>query len=377
MDERDYSALLDVVYAAPLAAERWGEVLRRLCTLLGGDSGWMAKLDLSGGGSGALWRIEPSVQDRYFAYYETLDPFRERSKRDRRPIGIVSDDHYMSKSDLVRSEFYNDFLRPLDTHSILMLKVFDDGQVTRSIHINRPRRRGAFDRSETDLAASLLQHLQRASVLGNNIEETGVRADCVVETLEQTSSAILLLDARGYVRHASRQAETILNAGLGLRLRDGRLDARNAAALGRLELLIGSAASSDATAGRGGSLVIASSDRRLPLSVTVAPLDTQTSLPMPSHPKVLVSIVDPNRTPSLAHDTIVDMFGLTPAETRLALLLMEGATPRESAERLGVAFNTVRNQIKAIYAKVDVRRQSELIALMTRIAAIKTHSSTD
>ena len=36
MDERAYGAILDAVYAAPLAPERWSEVLERLCTLLGG-----------------------------------------------------------------------------------------------------------------------------------------------------------------------------------------------------------------------------------------------------------------------------------------------------------------------------------------------------
>ena len=337
----------------------------------------MAKLDVSGGGSGALWRIEPLVQDRYFAYYETLDPFRERFRHDRRPIGIVSDEFYLRKSDLVRSEFYNDFLRPLDTHSILMLKVYDDGQTTRSIHINRPQRHGDYERSQTDLAANLLRHLERAAVLCNNIEEAGVRADCVAESLEQTSSAILLLDARGFVRHASRKAEAILASRPGLRLRDGRLDALNQAMSERLEGLIASAAAPDKHVCRGGSMVIASPNLRLPLSVTVAPLNTETMLPMPAHPKVLVSIVDPNEAPSLQHQTIVDMFALTRAETRLALIMMDGATPREAAERLGVTFNTVRNQIKAIYAKVGVRRQSELIALMTRIAAAKTHTTTD
>ncbi len=377
MDERAYGALLDALYSAPLAPDRWSEVLERLCRILDGDSGWMAKLDTSGGGSGALWQIEPSMQDRYFEHFETLDPFRERSKRDRRPIGVVGDGFYLDKHDLVRSEFYNDFLRPLDTHSILMFKVFDDGHVTRSIHINRPERRGGYERSETDLAATLLSHLERAALLAHNIEEAGIRADCVTETFEQTSAAILLLDARGYVRYVSRPAEALLAAGFGLRLRNGRLDANQAAVQSKLERLIGDAASRDKQVRKGGSLMVVSPARRLPLAVTVAPLDRETMLPMPAHPRVLVSIVDPNQTASLSHQTVTDMFGLTRAETRLALMLMDGATPRESAERLGVTFNTVRNQMKAIFAKVDVNRQSELIALMTRVAAAKTHSTTD
>jgi DNA-binding CsgD family transcriptional regulator len=53
--------------------------------------------------------------------------------------------------------------------------------------------------------------------------------------------------------------------------------------------------------------------------------------------------------------------GLTPAECRVALLLSDGHAPRVIAEMIGVTENTVRSQIKSIFSKTGVRRQSELI----------------
>ncbi|MES1199765.1 MAG: helix-turn-helix transcriptional regulator [Pseudomonadota bacterium] len=52
--------------------------------------------------------------------------------------------------------------------------------------------------------------------------------------------------------------------------------------------------------------------------------------------------------------------GLTEAEAEVARALVTGASTREIAERRGVQFDTVRTQIKSIYGKLGVRRQSEL-----------------
>lgn len=54
---------------------------------------------------------------------------------------------------------------------------------------------------------------------------------------------------------------------------------------------------------------------------------------------------------------------LTEAEQAVALLLLQGATNREVARRRHSSYNTVANQIKAIYAKLGVRNRAELAAL--------------
>jgi DNA-binding CsgD family transcriptional regulator len=60
-------------------------------------------------------------------------------------------------------------------------------------------------------------------------------------------------------------------------------------------------------------------------------------------------------------------FGLSPAETRLAALIATGFSIERAVEELGIARETVRNQLKAIFAKTDTHRQSELVALLARL----------
>jgi DNA-binding CsgD family transcriptional regulator len=59
---------------------------------------------------------------------------------------------------------------------------------------------------------------------------------------------------------------------------------------------------------------------------------------------------------------------LRPAEAKLAALIASGISLEAAAERLGVARDTARNQLKAVFTKTDTHRQAELVALLARVA---------
>jgi DNA-binding CsgD family transcriptional regulator len=48
-------------------------------------------------------------------------------------------------------------------------------------------------------------------------------------------------------------------------------------------------------------------------------------------------------------------FGLTAAETRLALFLADGAEPKDLADRLGVAVTTVRTHLQHLFDKTSTK----------------------
>jgi len=62
-----------------------------------------------------------------------------------------------------------------------------------------------------------------------------------------------------------------------------------------------------------------------------------------------------------------DLLGLTLGEARVAALVGSGLSPKEAAERLGIAKETARNVLKRVFLKVGVSRQSELVALLTKM----------
>jgi len=64
-------------------------------------------------------------------------------------------------------------------------------------------------------------------------------------------------------------------------------------------------------------------------------------------------------------ELLAQRYKLTAAETRVALLVGRGLSPRAAAAELGVAWNTVRAHLREIYAKTETGSQSALARLVT------------
>lgn len=72
------------------------------------------------------------------------------------------------------------------------------------------------------------------------------------------------------------------------------------------------------------------------------------------------------RAAPCAPDRVViqGLFDLTAAEARVASRVAEGLALDQIPERRGVALATMRSQVKSIFAKTGVGRQSQLAALL-------------
>lgn len=59
-----------------------------------------------------------------------------------------------------------------------------------------------------------------------------------------------------------------------------------------------------------------------------------------------------------------EVFGLTPAEARVAALVADGTRPEDIARYTNTSRATVKNQLKMVFQKASVHRQAELAALL-------------
>ena len=64
---------------------------------------------------------------------------------------------------------------------------------------------------------------------------------------------------------------------------------------------------------------------------------------------------------------LVELFGLSPAESRLAVALARGKRPPAIAEEFAIRITTVRTQLRSILTKLNVERQSDIVRLISRI----------
>jgi DNA-binding CsgD family transcriptional regulator len=103
------------------------------------------------------------------------------------------------------------------------------------------------------------------------------------------------------------------------------------------------------------------------LLLSFLPLNTSA---LESETITLVQVVDPGQSPHVEPDCLSRLFGMTKAEAALACEIALGTTLEQAAHKLSVSPNTIKTHLKRIFRKTDTARQSELIALLLRIATI-------
>lgn len=86
---------------------------------------------------------------------------------------------------------------------------------------------------------------------------------------------------------------------------------------------------------------------------------------------VLVFVIDPANRNSIPLTRLMDIFGLTQAEARVALASSSGKTMLETARFLGLSPNTIKTHMRRVLTKTATARQAELARLITSIGTVR------
>ena len=84
----------------------------------------------------------------------------------------------------------------------------------------------------------------------------------------------------------------------------------------------------------------------------------------------MVFVVDPAKGIAVAPEMLQTQLGLSPSESRVASLVAAGERPRDIAVTLGLTEDSARVILKRVFAKANVSRQSELVALISGLTSM-------
>ena len=362
--------LVDRIYAAALDARLWPTVLEAVSDRIGALQACLTRLShADSDGEGIVSRIDPAAVQAFYEYYRTRNVFTMVDdlgawKRGWRPTVVTTAD-VMPVDDYYRTEYFNDFMRPQDAGATLHVRLELDESTSAAIAFGRSIRNSDFTTEAVETAQRLQPHLIRAYRMGRLLAASpGVSTD-LSQTLEATSQAVLVVDHGGILRHANPAAEQLLRSASGLTVLNGRLTARESEGARRLGELIAQATARSARSG--GALSLARPGR-LPLALRVAPLTGEVT-PIFARPRMaLICATDLEAEIPAPEAELRTLFGLTPAETRLAGAVFEGLSLPDAAGRFGVSVNTARFQLARVFDKTGVTRQADLVKLMMRLA---------
>ena len=356
------------LYEGVLTDEGWSEALRTLSLVTGSPQASVVVFDTRSQ-SLAINESVGTFQEAvtaYNAHYHRLDDALAWASRAPLVGGWYLDRRDLGEAAMRRSEYYQDFMLRYGMASALCNRVAGDGDM--DAYLSLQRRPGQPHYTDAELAAfgQFIPHVQRAVRMRMYMQRLAERAGLASVVLDHLHVPLLVLDAQGRVQLANAPAEALLRRQPLLAVVQGCLHPQGLRA-GQFAQLLQSACGTRGPAIAGGA-TLANAQGRPVLQLLALPLPARLQAFNPwARPLALLVLHEPQQLPSLQQHLLEQLYGLTPAEARLALVLCQGQAPAQAAERLGISIGTVRSQLKAIFAKTGTGRQADLVRLLSAL----------
>ena len=312
------------------------------------------------------------IERRYFDDYYRQD---ERLPRLRAlPAGRLAHvrDLY-TEEEKKTSAAYNEFLPLSDTRDCLTARLDGPDRSRILWAFGDPADGDGWTFEQTDTVERLLPHLRQFVRIRQVMADMNGLKASLAALLDRGATGVIQLDRRGRIVAMNDRARELLRAQDGLFDQGGFLCAPAPVDNDRLQELLSRALARSGGRGVGGSLVV-NGRPALPRAVLhVTPVGPLQGEVPPWEVAALVLMVDPFRRMSVDPTMVEAVLGLSPAESRIAVLLAEGKTVREVAETTGRSENTIRWHIRQIFEKQGLSRIGQLVSLVRSLAG---HSGT-
>jgi DNA-binding CsgD family transcriptional regulator len=361
--------LLDLIYDAATENELWRHVLTEIA-------------DLTHSQGGVLFGQSFTERRVYFDFTGRLNEdcnraYQERHMRnvwseymETQPVGrLVLSDEAVGLSELSKTSFYDEVLRPQELAYNGMIALAARDNFRAAFNICRTIRQGPFESDEMRTIEWLTPHMRRSMTLGFRLDSYRALQRAAFDVLDRFSDGVVVLDggARAiFANAAARQYEA--DGVLGLRRQISTWSLTHSQ---RLAELVRSA--SEGASGGTMSLPHGADGQLLTLIVTpVRSRDVGRFAEAGIRDAAaLLFVIDPANRRSIPLDHLMDAYGLTRAEARVALAASSGSTVIESARLLGSSPNTIKTHLRRVFAKTATTRQAELAGLIASVGVVR------
>lgn len=378
--------LTDEIYEAATGGGSWSAVGRRLQALLGAHSGAIMLSDPATGALEVLHHdgVPPDAVDAYRRHYRSVDLWTTRAAQlamKGRARVLVHGEMLVSDEEFLRSEFWNDFARPLGMRYVVGTVAPLGAAGMMPIGLHRSPGRPNFSVEERRLLDALVPHLGRALQLRHRL---GLAASPALGALDALPLGVLVLDSEASVLVANRAAEALAREGSPLRLvrAEGHGHATRTVALAQhrddRDAFLALVRATALAGGAGGALRLRDAAGSASLAVLVAPLPRRLAAGggtavgrVPG--QALALLRDLSAPPPVpAAGILRDLFGLTAAEAAVARAVasMSGRGLGTVAAASGIAEATLKTHLAQVFAKTGSSSQADLVRLLAGLAML-------
>jgi DNA-binding CsgD family transcriptional regulator/PAS domain-containing protein len=366
---RSTGALLDLVgdiYDAAIEPAKWPLTCERLGRLVGGMQTAIAlhdtvshKVSLS-----ASWNVDPALVEAMKANF-AINPlvpaiWHVETGEPHTSFGFLGEEAFKN------TRFYKRAAVPFgvgDSALIVLEKsVRQFGALSIQRHCDRP----PFGQEELAALRLLSPHIRRAVMIADLLDARALERDMLAAALDRLAVGIILTDAESRIAHTNGAADRMFGDGSSVRRVGDQLAARDASTSRELAQAIRDAASGTTIdIPRSGIVVPLKGEAGRDLAAWVLPLDSglRRELAAGFAAQVAVFIRELGDTSPFPAELFVRRFAITPAESRVMMLLVQGMTISEAAEALGISPPTAKTHLARLFDKTGTSRQTDLVRL--------------
>lgn len=353
----DLEAVLASLYEAAVVREKWPTALQRLADLCGSRGALITRGDRSHDGLIYSPGLAPTVA-QFFEQDWHLNDYRTVGARPRINRGFVADQHIIAHDQIAHSDYYSSFAAPAGVPWFAAGGLDRIDGVALAFSLQRSAKQGPFSKRDLLRLNAIVPRLREVLSLTYRINTDRERA--LLAGLEMIDQAAVLVDRQGLVKDMNGAAAALL--GNLLTVRAKRLQPCGSGLQASLTKWIESACAPFGQSTPVARRVIRLEDKAGRIWMGQAmPVATAACDIFGSGQAVLIFMpAHAARAPSAA--VLAAAFGLTTAETRVAMLIAAGLTVDEVAARLSLSRNAVRFHLKSIFPKAGVQRQAAFVA---------------
>jgi DNA-binding CsgD family transcriptional regulator/PAS domain-containing protein len=356
--------LIRDIYGAATDPTRWPLVLERLADAHGGR---IAGFQLRGRTGhtfkfASFARLDPRLHDAYRAYYAARNPWIRSNQSLHTPGRVLPLERLVPTAELLRTEFYNDFLRPADILHGFGACLFQRDDELFTFSVIRSAAGGPYAETDLKCVHPLVPHLQRAVQINDRLWELQSARDSLADALDCLSHGVIVVERQGRVVFVNRAARAIVAQRDGLHIATDGLVPADYSERQRLRELVGQALRTTAGDGfdAGGAMSVTRPSSKRPFLVLVAPLrlgleDDETK------GGATIFVSDPEERVEPAEAAMRRLYGFSVAEAKVAQGFVRAGSLEQAADELCISRETARWHLKRIYRKTGTGRQAELV----------------
>ncbi|RNF51570.1 LuxR family transcriptional regulator [Marinomonas hwangdonensis] len=295
-------------------------------------------------------------------------------------LAIIRDEEIFSLSSPTVECFYERLKQARLGHAIsLEIKSSNNQYITLIAHRKYGDKRG-FGLSFDECFQQLAPHIQQSIVLSEKLNTLSLQNAYINQVTNHINTGMMLLTLGGSVYWSNQCATELVQRSEHIRLIDGHLTFTHSTDQQVFNALFAKASQQRKAFPR---LIATIGQYRLnPLQLLVTCVNVQAGDSMPSETVIGIFFSENDNgfaqldcaqlNVTQLNREVGQLYGLTPAESRLAVALANGLSLEEYSQQKGVSIGTVRIQLKSIFSKMNITRQQELVRMLWASVSART-----